>query len=356
MRPLSFAAMLLAVLFLGAPDTLAASNPGEDYRNWKVQAPKKVWVEAPYTVRTLQPLMDIEIPLGCYFPALIPNLLCRGNKDMEWSLEKEYWSIIAHEDSDQMARWLIKIESYLSHNRMSPNYGRLRILTIFGNLHVYSKKPNIFNILESPYVVAAFLSAKDSVARLPRSPNAWAFFWAIKNFTEFSLGLQSQGLESAQKMIDLGTEYGRDGVAGPVGAVAHLMGSANPETVRKGIENYDACFTAGICDAQTSIAPFQIVGTLITQAEGLAFLGEFEDMDRKLLQARLLAEEQHWPFLNRLDQIEEELKSPGGLIDQWQGRAAASGIRTPLGAGHRTSACAYCHVGNLVPEHYYIDY
>ena len=326
-----------------------------DYRKFEIQAPEKQFVDASYI--TTNPLKTpiVTLPMQCLSRFIVPNALCKSDAGTDLALEKEYWRYIATEDTIGMQKWLHKKDVYL-WNSKSPNAGRFEMLSIFGNLQVYSKKPQIFNIFESPLVLSAFSSSINANKILPRSPNAQAFQWALLNFSDFALGFEKSGLRAAQKMIALKEEYGAHGLAGPIGAVAHMMGAKNKEIVRQGIDYFNSCFDEGYCKLETSIAPFQVIGTRITQAEAYAYLGDLNSMERTFETVQGLAIERNWPLKHMIPEWRNHLIQKGGLIEQWQkAENIPGGIRSPLGAAHRITACAMCHIGNSVPDYYHIE-
>ena len=255
-------------------------------------------------------------------------------------------------DSKAMKAWLDKTSRYPSLSQ-TRNSGRLAMLKIFAYLHIYADSPLIVDPIKSPHVLAAFAAALDARAQMPRSPNAQAFYWAMENFTLFTVGAKKRGVEAAEQMIALGEIYGEWGAAGPIGAVAHLMGANDPELVTWGINYYDQCFEDGVCQRATSIAPFQYIGTLITQAEAYAFLGDERSMHRILDEVSHLGVEQGWPFIDHVEDIRHELTKSGGLMELWRSGLSVGALRAPRGVSHKREACAYCHAGNFVPRHYY---
>lgn len=334
--------------------TLALSQT-PDYRKFEIQAPEKQFVDASYI--TTNPLKTpiVTLPMQCLSRFIVPNALCKSDAGTDLALEKEYWRYIATEDTIGMQKWLHKKAVYL-WNSKSPNAGRFEMLSIFGNLQVYSKNPEIFNLLSSPSVLSAFSSSINANKILPRSPNAQAFQWALVNFTDFALGLENSALKAAQKMIDLKQIYGDHGLAGPIGAVAHLMGAKNKLIVQQGVDYFNQCFDQGYCKLETSIAPFQVIGTRITQAEAYAYLGDIDAMDRSFQDAQTLANERNWPLKHMISEWRNDVIKTGGLRDQWKSaEKKLGGIRQPLGVAHRITACAMCHIGNSVPDYYHIE-
>ena len=343
----------VAAFFLFLP---AANAKIADYRETKLQSPKKVWIDANFYARKVKKKYSLNVPSTCLRKNKLPKKVCQGNHSYDRRLEQYYWHIIETRDSIAMASWLKIVSSYLFNTPKNPNRGRLKMLSIFGNLHAYSLKPKVFNIMKSPHIMGAYAAGRETIRLLPRSPNAQVFPLAVNNFTQFALGLKSRGLDSANKMLEFESMYQDEGLAGPVGAVAHLMGHADKKVVAYGIKSYDACYQRGLCAKQTSIAPFQVIGSLITQAEALGYLGDIKAMHQKLDEVESLAQTRKWPFIGEIPEIRKDLIMPGGLLDQWQDRNQKNGIRVPLGAGHRTTACSYCHVGNHIPKWYHIPH
>ena len=327
---------------------------GPDYRAFPVQAPAQIAVDESYEPTSPISFPVVSLSQACASQGLFPNTLCRPSADFDRALEQEYWRHIALQDSKSMRVWLEKKDHYVWNSR-TPNAGRFALLSIFGNLHVYSQTPRIFNVFESPFVLAAYQSADHARSLLPRSPNTQAFYWALRNFTDFALGRNASGLLASQKMIALGTTYGEQGLAGPIGAIAHLMGSKDKTIVRQGIEFFDKCFAGGFCTRETSIAPYHVIGTRITQAEAYAYLGEFTKMDATFSDVEKLARTRKWPLAARIPEIRNDLMKPGGLVENWRDQKGLSGLRSPLGAAHRVEACSWSHIGNTVPVSYQME-
>ncbi|MCG8420703.1 MAG: hypothetical protein MJE77_22515 [Proteobacteria bacterium] len=344
---------LLGVIgFALSVSSARADVDGAGYMDNEIQAPEPVLVDHTYVPAYPPSDAVVDVPANCqklYLHLLFP---CRPDSVMELALEREYWSYIALIDSRGMYDWLHKTRNYARFSD-TPNAGRIHMLRIFANLHVYADSPWIIDPFRSPYVLGAMESAKKATDLMPRSPNAWAFFWAIRNFTQFALGQKSAGVRSAEHMMDLEWEYGDWGAAGPIGAVAHLMGADDPAVVRRGIEYYDECFDRGVCRRETSIAPFQYLGTLVTQAEAYGFLGEYEKMHDLFDRVGEIAAERNWPFADQVEDLRYDMVRPGGFIEEWQRGRSTGIIRSPRGAAHQREACAFCHAGNYVPEHYY---
>ena len=319
-----------------------------------IQAPTPILVDESYVPQYPPTQQKVEIPLNCLngiFHRLNP---CQENRSLEYKLEKEYWKHIALVDSKGMNQWLEKTYWYLRYSGSSMA-GRFHMLRIFGHLHVYSSRDKVLDVSRSPHVLKAMNESNLATQKMPNSPNAWAFYWAIRNFTQFALGLQDEGLKSAAEMVFLEDDYAEWGAAGPIGAVAHLMGAYDKEVVRKGITFYDDCRTRPTCQRETSIAPFQYIGTLVTQAEAYGYLGELDKMEETFQKIKEEAKKRNWPFVNQIDHYKQDLVKPGGLIEKWsrEGRNKFGSLRVPLGVAHQRLACAFCHAGNTVPEHYY---
>ena len=325
----------------------------EDYLQKPIQAPEPVVIDENYQFE--YPPHDVlaDLPDFClrYIPWQQP---CKPSREWDRKLEQEYWKHLINMDSEGMKQWIRRMQAYTRLSG-SPNRFRLQMLSIFGHLHVYSQNNRIIDPFKTGWVLGAFDQIRLAKEGMPRSPNLFAFDYAMQNFTQFALGLTRLGVRSAHKMIELGEIYGDYGLAGPVGAVAHLMGARDKDVVRRGIEIYDDCHDSGLCARETSIAPFQRIGTWITQAEAYAYLGEFEKMDEVFDKTTRLAEQRQWPFRDRIPEIREELIRPGGLVDQWKNQRGTGSIRFPLGVAHKRDACAFCHVGNSVPEWYHLN-
>lgn len=345
--------LLLNLLLVTISSSFALAK-GPDYRNYDVQSPEPAWIDDTYFPTNPQSFPDVALTEPCKQRLPHPAHSCVYSPDFDLALEQEYWKHISLQEPVAMENWLKKKDLYV-WNSKTPNAGRFEILSIFGNLMIYSAQPKIYNLLKSPFVAKSYQSADRALNLLPRSPNAQAFYWALRNFTDFALGLIEPGLSAADKMIALSKNYGVHGLAGPVGAAAHLMGSNDPKIVLSGIQLFDRCLRDQICNHETSIAPFQILGTRIAQAEAYAFLNDIKKMDESFDEARKLARKRHWPLATRLPEIRLDLIRKGGLMDQWKvQKQVAGGLRFPLGAAHRIEACSMCHIGNTVPLNYQI--
>ena len=232
-----------------------ANAAGPDYRSLDIQAPLDVTVSSEYVPTLPESFPIVTLPENCQSKFSRSNKTCVYAPEFDLALEQEYWRHVALQDTENMARWVRKKELYIARSQ-SPNEGRFAMLGIFAHLQIYSKDTKIFDLPNSPRVIKAFQSASKAKELLPRSPNTQAFYWAMRNFRDFALGLNNSGLRAAQHMMDLELTYGERGLAGPVGAVAHLMGSKDKSIVKQGIEEYDSCYDTGICNRDTVVAPY----------------------------------------------------------------------------------------------------
>ena len=336
---------LLAALF-----TMSIAHAQPEYLEDDIQAPQPTLLND-----SAQPQMPTTMPVAAVPPACLGGLGaigkdCQADNYLEWQLEKQYWYLIGSVDTDGMKAWLRKTNSYVDRSN-TPQRGRLEMLQVFGNLFTYAGG-NMFNPLRSPLVGRALEASNKSTEAIPRSPNAWAFYYAIRNFIQFALGWTEQGMESIASMMMLQDRYGSWGLAGPLGAVVHLMGAHDPELVRLGIKFYQDCLQTD-CEKRTSIAPYQKLGALMTQAEAHAYLGDLDAMETDLQTAEKIATAQNWPYKDEIPKVRTILTAENGLIEAWKQGKRLGAFRWPLGPAHQPIACAYCHAGADVPKHYY---
>lgn len=342
---------LIAIYLNGC--RIAFSQTSENYLDRNIQAPEQWVIDDSYQPNFPVTAQKVDLPKGCFGDANLET--CKANRSFDIALEREYWAYVVNQDTLGMHNWLDRMAVYTEFSP-SPNRHRLRMLGIFGYLFVYSANGDLINWEKKNLIQSAFDMAGLARRGMPRAPNPYIFSLAMHNFTQFAVGSKWHGIHTADRMFEQGRRYGIKGLAGPVGAVAHLMGTRDKALVRKGIAKYEQCVLEGPCDQRTSVAPFHYLGTWITMAEAYAYLGEFAKMNEMFERTQAEADRLNWPFKNRIQEIKTDLRKKDGLLDEWKNQKGLTTLRYPPGASHRNIACAFCHAGNRIPEWYHLDY
>ncbi len=164
------------------------------------------------------------------------------------------------------------------------------------------------------------------------------------------------------------------GTEGLVAAALTLMlldPAAVPSSAWPGLDHYSSLVEAGIelthdpiegdfgtyaSTFTTSIAPFKKLGGLLVTLTAYARLGEVEEMRALLAQARDIAAQQQWPFVERIDDLEAALEGTGpyagaGLLTQWQRGGKRLGyLQLPLAPTTGVASCSSCHFAGEMPN------
>mgnify|MGYP003683855245 CR=1 FL=1 len=108
----------------------------------------------------------------------------------------------------------------------------------------------------------------------------------------------------------------------------------------------------------TTIAPFKKVNMILAAAEMYGKLNEVENAKKAFAAARKEAQRIQWPFIGRIDEIEQSLfvKHPGeetSLIERWQNVDLDKDMlgRVQLPLPNYGIGCKGCHFGGVLPDH-----
>ena len=285
---------------------------------------------------------------------------CLQDSSCFLALEREYWQYIARADVDGMNEWILRVKPELPNIKNLEHQGRLSMLTAFGHVQWSRRADNVY--MGIPDLLHAKTLVESSLSLLPHSTSAQSLNLFIDGFQSFGFKQIPAAEAAIEKLTSMMTTYGDKGSEGPDVAAFALVYTTDIAKVKRGIEMLKGCPL--FCYRTTSLAPFKKIVNLMVLAEGYSFLIDKDassaktqhqqNLDATLAEMRDLAEEQDWPYINQLTEIENKLKdSSSELRTGWRETFPLGEVRLPLGPSQGRYACAFCHVGGSVPEHYY---
>lgn len=292
-----------------------------------------------------------ELPWACRYAW--PWQRCERDSDLELALEKEYWSYVQTSDVSGMQTWLARALGYAEKSR-SLYRDRLYMLASFGEVMVFRSYP-LFDPRGLVHVSQAlrFINASRALSKaVPSSISMQHFLLA---FAAYASGQVARGDLLVQELADLPETFGDEGSEGYLVAAFALMSLADPVKVEQGLALLDDCRHPH-CQRTTSIGPYKMVGNAIAIAEAYAYLGQEAASRQALAAGEAWAKERYYPepLQRQLAAVAEQLWHPElGLVHAWQERRSLGEIRWPMAPSQAHTACAMCHAGNEVPEHYY---
>ncbi len=274
-------------------------------------------------------------------------LACRPDSALERRLEEEYWARIGATDLKGLGVWLTRVEEYVDASR-TPRTPRLTTLIAGGYVMLY-RAYDVTDLSGLPALLEALAWAERAHRLAPNSPNTGSFYYFLRAYRQFGLFDAEGGMRSLETLLGFPAKYGVRGSEGEVVGALALGLLTDPQHAERALSLLADCTTAS-CLRSSPLAPHKVLGMHLAIAESYAKVGDFAAMYASLARARALATDSGWPFPERIDELEDELMRPSGLVDRWDADNERIGdIRLPLPPSAGVRSCSTCHVGAVVP-------
>jgi hypothetical protein len=294
----------------------------------------------------------VNLPYACQLQAFSYLFTCHRSMQTELALEKEFWAYIQNINTNGMRNLVGRINSYVK--RSNTQYkGRLIRLMAFGNVMVSQETPGI-SLDKIPTLLTAKVLGEKSNFYQGNNVNALSLNGFTDSLINYALKLRKQGDKVAEGLISLNNdEHGEYGLeAEIVGAMAYTY-TTDKNRIEKGLSILNNCEDYN-CIRTTALAPFKEVGVMVTIAEGLVALDRFDEAQDILSKALNFSEKNNMPMalLTQLKQANNEILN-GNYANESIKLKGIGAYRLPAGPSQSSVACALCHSGAQVSDHFY---
>jgi hypothetical protein len=282
---------------------------------------------------------------------MLTSFWCKASVGLEQAMEEEFWQLALDTDPRGMNRWIDDAKQYIAASR-TPAEPRLRKLMGFGGMMVYLSR-GMLTLSGLTELLDVLAQVEKAHHLAPADLNVTVLRKYLQAYMRFALYDDAGGMNKVEEMLALPEQVGVAGSEGEVVGAMSLALLTDPAHAMRALDLLDDCTTDN-CKRTSWVAPSKEIGMRIVVAEAYAKTGQLDEMRRMLDETRALALLVGWPYLHRLDEVEDELTRPGGLVEQWQAGTQRIGyVQLPLPPSASVSACAFCHHGVQVPANLY---
>jgi hypothetical protein len=275
--------------------------------------------------------------------------------ELDLALETEFWDLVGNSDHDRYPQWHEKAKRYVDANREAdPRLGMLVSAgAVFSLTTLFQQDDPLSQIGDyNDYIDDATVGIREAVEPLRDHEPAVVFFHNNQAMLAFLLRSNADlgvcHLEQLRNLEDGDPSFhGTEGRA----AAPFTYGMVHDEAyVDYAIEMMEGCDN-WICNWTSKLAPFKPIGQLMTLAELHALkaaltsdeearTAAWEDVNRLLDRAAMLGAARDYPFMDRIEDLRDELPT----------REYVEGIgmgRSPMPVYSNETNCSNCHIGGL---------
>ena len=302
----------------------------------------------PYPVK----IDRTNLPYACQPEVFSILFKCHRSIKIELALENEFWAYIQNIDTQGMRNLINRINSYVK--RSNTEYkGRLIRLMAFGNVMVSQETAGI-SVNKIPNLLAAKALGEKSNFYQNNNVNTLSINGFTDSLISYALKFRKQGDNIVKRLLSLNNdEHGEYGLeAEIVGAMAYTY-TTDKTRIEKGLDILNNCEDYN-CIRTTALAPFKEVGVMITIAEGLVALNRFNEAKNILSKALNFSQNNNMPtaLIAKLKQAKNEILFGNYANDAIKLKGIGA-YRLPAGPSQSSVACALCHSGAKVSDHFY---